>query len=107
MRTNVRREAADRFARQARAALGPRFGFARLFGSVARGDDTDASDIDVFLVVDRRDPALLHIVYGLADLISQELGVDLSVKVADRDSYERSRSFSLIRHIDREGVALG
>lgn len=107
MRASVRREAAERFASEVHSALGPRFGFARLFGSVARGDDTEASDVDVFLVVDRRDPSLLHVVYGLADKISRDLGVDLSVKVADRRSYEEAKSFSLIRHIENEGVALG
>lgn len=60
-------EMAQDFARPARARLGERIREVRVFGSRARGDTRPASDLDLFVLVDRDDRATRLELYGIAN----------------------------------------
>jgi predicted nucleotidyltransferase len=97
------------FVARARAALGSRFRAARLFGSRARGEGHEHSDLDVALIVDagarrryRREILDLSFDVGLAH------GVELAPLVIEESQLQelRDRERRLAYAIDHEGVAL-
>ena len=81
-----------------------------LFGSYARGDAEDGSDIDVMFLVDapRQDIARQHWRIGEAAAeILLERGVLVSPVVEERAYYERNADvLPLFRNVRREGVAI-
>ncbi|HEX7670731.1 MAG TPA: nucleotidyltransferase domain-containing protein [Polyangiaceae bacterium] len=97
-----------------RTALGERFGErlreVRLFGSQARGEANEDSDVDVFVSVDGLTGAerseILTLAYH-ADLAGEEdvLLSPLAYSTEQADELRR-RERRLLRDIDREGVAL-
>jgi len=60
------RLAVEAFRRAVRSALGPEVMEIKLFGSKARGTDSPDSDIDVFIIVRRRSPAIVDQIIDLA-----------------------------------------
>ncbi|HET8780094.1 MAG TPA: nucleotidyltransferase domain-containing protein [Agromyces sp.] len=64
----------------------------RLFGSVARGDATAASDVDVFVDLDPADGNPLLRVAGIGEEISRILGTRVDVVTSSllRESVERT-----------------
>lgn len=98
-----------------RAALDARFGSRLkevvLFGSYARGDADEESDVDVLVVVtgltetERRE--VMDLAYD-ADAAERELWVGLSpLPYSEAQAQElRSRERLLLRNVDREGVRL-
>lgn len=61
------------FARQLKSDLGTEVRQVVLFGSVARGDDNQGSDIDLLVEVRRRTPALEDRVFGaVMDVVTEE-----------------------------------
>ena len=81
-----------------------------LFGSYARGDAEDGSDIDVMFLVDapRQDIARQHWRIGEAAAeILLERGVLVSPVVEERAYYERNADvLPFFRNVRREGVAI-
>ena len=68
-----------------------------VFGSVARGDDTDASDID-FLVEFEPDSSLfdlLHLEEALRGLLGRAVDVVSAGGLTDRDDHIRSEAIPL------------
>jgi uncharacterized protein len=103
--------ALDRFKQALTVRFGARLREFTLFGSYARGDAHEDSDVDVLVIVEdltedeRRD--VMDLAYD-ADAADREAWVGLSplpyseVQVADL----RARERLLLRDIDREGVRL-
>ena len=77
-----------------------------LFGSVARGEAKEDSDIDVLIVVKKEDFKLRRALIGVAFDILSETGKDISVKVLSKNEFEERRNFSFLRNIISEGVRL-
>ena len=80
-----------------------------LFGSYARGDAEDGSDIDVMFLVDspRQDIARQHWRIGEAAAEILERGVLVSPVVEERAYYERNADvLPFFRNVRREGVAI-
>ena len=77
-----------------------------LFGSVARGDDTEESDIDILIVSDY--PMKIDDV--IADEVAwimydkQEL---ISAHVMSEEIFNKTKSFSFLTNVLREGVLIG
>jgi predicted nucleotidyltransferase len=81
-----------------------------LFGSYARGDFTEDSDIDVFLIVDASEDALREYSDALCDFtatMNVENGVDLAPIVVSRKSYRYWRNVHpLYQEIRQDGVVI-
>ena len=77
-----------------------------LFGSVARGEAKEDSDIDVLIVIKKEDFKLRRALIGVAFDILLETGSDISVKVLSKNEFEDRRDFSFLRNIISEGVKL-
>ena len=77
-----------------------------LFGSVARGDDTEESDIDILIVSDYP----MEIDDVIADEVAwimydkQEL---ISAHVMSEETFNKTKSFSFLTTVLREGVPIG
>lgn len=77
-----------------------------LFGSVARGDDTDESDIDILIVSnnrmeldDRIADEIAWIMYDKNELISAH--------VMSEETFNKTQHFSFLTNVLSEGVVIG
>lgn len=98
------RAAVVRFRDELRRMLGPRLRDLRLYGSKARGDDHEDSDIDVLVLVDELDWATRLSISDLAHGIDSRL----SPWTEAFDSYHRpmSRASGFYKEMRRESVKL-
>lgn len=67
--------------REIRAELEDKYGVSELgiFGSVARGEDTTASDLDVLVEFDPTRPADFFILSALADALKESTGHEVDI----------------------------
>jgi len=79
-----------------------------VFGSRARGDATDGSDLDLFLVVDHIDTELRERISEVAWEVGFENDVVLSTFVVTLDQLEHGPMgvSPIVRQIEREGIRL-
>ncbi len=81
-----------------------------LYGSYARGDHTDESDIDIMILLDCEAgeiKKLRSITAEMASDISLEEEVFLSVLLRDKKCFENNRDLlPFYRNIQREGIAV-
>ena len=79
-----------------------------LFGSVARGDFTSDSDIDVLLVVEKLLPDLKWEMRRIASRVSLEHDVIFNLHFQSRKEWEQQEAEkrTLWRNVERDGVAL-
>ena len=76
-----------------------------LFGSVARGDDTEESDIDILIVSNHRE--------NIEDVIAEEVAWIMydkneliSAHIMSEDLFNKTKSFSFLTNVLREGVLI-
>jgi predicted nucleotidyltransferase len=99
-------------AREFAAALRERYRDAlvevRLFGSCARGEMREDSDVDVAVILERVDGRTKRDVIDLSADVGLAHSVLLSATVLDRATFERWRrqERALVLDIEREGVPL-
>lgn len=107
---NYEKVALSNLAEELRRKLGDKLLFITLFGSKARGDFDEESDIDVFIVV--RNGSDLHqqkqVIIELVSELSLRYDIVLSPLVMDMSEYQWNLRLKmpLIHFIEREGVAL-
>ena len=77
-----------------------------LFGSVARNEDKEDSDIDILIITNNRekiqnvvDDEIARIMYDKQELISAH--------VMDEDLFNQTRHFSFLTNVLRDGVTIG
>jgi len=97
---------AEEFARWARAELGPNLVRVVLFGSVARGEDRDGSDIDVLLEVRGNPVPVRRRIGGRIMEIAAQEGVFVSAFVQSEPEASRRERYGIYRVIDKEGRVL-
>ena len=82
--------------------------YSLMFGSKARGDAHEGSDLDVAVVLEHVDFDTKRTIYAFAydELLENE--VDISPVIFARDVFERQKAahFSLLREIERDMVPL-
>jgi len=80
----------------------------RVFGSRARGDADEASDMDVFVEVESLTPEVRERIHELAWEVGFKHFMVISPLVVSRFEIEKTplRSSPIIRNITREGVAV-
>jgi len=75
-----------------------------LFGSVARGEAKEDSDIDILIVTKDEDFRLRRALIGIAFDILLETEENISVKALSKEDFERHKNFSFLRNVVSEGV---
>jgi predicted nucleotidyltransferase len=100
--------ALERFASLVRAHFGARVREIKLFGSYARGEAHEGSDLDVLVVVDALSNAEGREIAYLAGDVLTESGRLISAFTQSTESWRglHDRERLIAREIDREGVAL-
>ncbi|MDO9045527.1 MAG: nucleotidyltransferase domain-containing protein [Methanobacteriaceae archaeon] len=77
-----------------------------LFGSVARGDDNEESDIDILIVSTKKSETKDKIMAKITDaLLDREIYI--SAKVISQNEYENLKTSYFISNINKEGVVIG
>lgn len=103
------REAVQKLAAEIRKRFGARTREVRLFGSHARGEAHEESDVDVLVVVDdltekeRRD--VFDMAYEIDSTSPEWMGLSPLAYATSQANELRARERRLLREIDREGVA--
>ena len=77
-----------------------------LFGSVARGDDYEESDIDILIISNHRE--------DIDDIISEEIAWIMydkqeliSAHVINEELFNKTKNFSFLTNVLKDGVAIG
>ena len=76
-----------------------------LFGSVARGDDTEFSDIDILIVSDNAKEIEDEIMGIAFDIVLDKQEV-ISPHIASESNLNKIRDFSFMKNIARDGIVL-
>ncbi|HEY6213473.1 MAG TPA: nucleotidyltransferase domain-containing protein [Vicinamibacterales bacterium] len=103
------KEHLDAFVGGLRSRFGARLRSVRLFGSYARGEAHEESDVDCLVLLDRVDRADDHAVTDLAaDLTWQIGGVVISPLTMSEEAFEawKATERRTPLEIDREGIPL-
>ncbi|WP_305514638.1 MULTISPECIES: nucleotidyltransferase domain-containing protein [unclassified Methanobrevibacter] len=77
-----------------------------LFGSVARGDDTEESDIDILIISNHH----MEIDDKIADAVAwimYDKGELISAHVMSEEHFNKTKSYSFLTNVLREGVVIG
>jgi predicted nucleotidyltransferase len=101
-------EAVREFVSRVTERCSPRVRSITLYGSWARGTARPDSDIDLFVLVDRRDAALAEDIQGVALEVDLERLTRLSVKICPEDRLAAMRRLGdpFLRAIETEGRLL-
>ena len=98
----------NRFKMRLKEALNDNLLEVRLFGSKARGDAREDSDIDVLVIVSSEDWHMSDAVYSIVTDIMLETEICISPKVISQKDYTRlySDRNPFIENVIREGIVL-
>ena len=96
------------FMSRARDVLGGELKSARLFGSRARGEGHEHSDLDIALLVTAVGRARRHLLYDLAFDLSLAHGIELAPLIIEEERFEelKRRERLIARDIEAEGIPL-
>ena len=99
-------ELARKFVRRLAQHCAPQLFDVTLFGSRARGDADEESDLDLFVTLKRDDPDghVKAAARQLACDLTLESGVLVSVFVADPTFVEQHKGYSFIETVQQEGA---
>lgn len=99
-----------KFSLQLRKLLGSSLSKVILYGSYARGDNHDFSDVDLMILVKMSDSEIKRIendVYDIAFEIEIETGIDISPIIKNEAQYEYwVDTLPLYRNVRDEGVVI-
>lgn len=96
------------FRSRLRQAFGNRIVEMRLFGSRARGDSHEESDVDVLVLITQTERDIKHAIWDMANDLLLETDIYLSPLVMSVDEFHllRDRERRLALDIEREGILL-
>ena len=107
---NTLNELLQKFRAEAEKVFGSKLQDMILYGSYARGDNTDESDIDVMLIVDISPDDELNSAIRLSDIVvdlNLEFDVVLSPLVESKEKYEKYKNINpLFANVEKEGIRI-
>lgn len=77
-----------------------------LYGSVARGEETEESDVDILVLATEKRSIKERVIKKAIDMLL-ETGTYISVKMLTPDEYEQLQDTHFIKQIRKEGVVIG
>ena len=80
----------------------------RLFGSYARGDYNNDSDIDLMVILDMDDNDVRkrrHDICRIAATLELKYGVTISPVLYGKDEFNSRKTFGFCKNVDTEGVS--
>lgn len=77
-----------------------------LFGSVARGDDTNESDIDILIVIRRDNPQMEDMINKMVVEFILRKEVVISPYVMTEDHFNKTKDFSFLQNVMAEGIII-
>lgn len=103
VRLHNRKEIAQRFADAIKSKYIKQI---ILFGFVARGDDTENSDIDILIISDEYDKIKDFVADGVIKVIFDDEEY-ISAQIMNTAHYNKTKNFSFLTNVQKEGVILG
>lgn len=98
------------FAKNVKKILGKKLKKVILYGSYARGDYTENSDIDIMILTTLSDQEIEQIerkIYDLAFDFLMDYGIDISVVIKNEDQFNYWLGvLPFYNNVEREGVSL-
>ena len=106
--TEVERQALARFKAVLQSLLGDKLLSIRLFGSRARDEGTEESDLDVLVVVQNKDRALYRRIVEESLNIDLAYDINLAPTILSDEEYRQNREHGtpFYRNVEEEGIAL-
>jgi predicted nucleotidyltransferase len=100
--------ALKKFKEAVTKALGNELVELTLFGSKARGDAREDSDIDVLVITNSGNWRLRDVVYGIVTDILLDDDVIVSPKVIGKEDYRRlyEKGYPFIKNVIKDGIAI-
>ncbi|MCR5150161.1 MAG: nucleotidyltransferase domain-containing protein [Clostridiales bacterium] len=97
-------------AKEAGALLGDKLDAVILYGSYARGDYDDESDIDIIVRIacEHKDlPKYRRVMTRCSSELSMQYGITVSVQLTDTESYDNFKNvLPFYKNIEKEGVLI-
>ena len=98
-------EAFEQFLNELDKSIGSEIEKLVLFGSLARGEETEESDVDVLVVLE--DKGLKEKVFEISYDIMLETDVYVSPKVVSTEEFEELKDSSFMKQIREDGQEYG
>ena len=97
-----------KFVKEVRSHLSSRVREIRLYGSFARGEGRLDSDIDVAVIVEKKDLELVRTVRHIAADLSLEADLFLSAVVIEEQAHQQGKKEGYLFHLklDKQGIVL-
>ena len=96
------------FVAECRNVFGDKLNDVRLFGSYARGDYNEESDIDVMVIFNMSDAEVRKCRYDIcriAAMLELKYNVTISPILYGKEEYDMRKSFGFCRNVESEGVS--
>lgn len=77
-----------------------------LFGSVARGEDTEDSDIDILIIADNEEELEDYISEKVIDILLTKKQY-ISALIMSQNHFDKTKNFSFLRNVVEDGVVIG
>lgn len=77
-----------------------------LFGSVARQEDTEKSDIDILIIADNEEELEDYISEEVIDILLTEKQY-ISAHIMSQQHFNETKNFSFLRNVSKDGIIIG
>lgn len=102
--TRRREQAFDAFARRVKDALGDEVHEIILYGSTARGEATETSDVDVLIVLENNGKSnQREVISTLAFEVGVEFDVAITYTIQSTERFDAAQTTPFLRNVLRDG----